>query len=123
MPSFKVTAVGLSSARLDVQRSGPEDPEHFAVWLDLEVEATEDFRVFGPEVFSLCVCTPKWLAEKTATGPLWGHTFLVVKRWDFKEIESTTRRLCEDLRVRGWPAAIAELSRYMRAHTLDPPAP
>jgi hypothetical protein len=120
MSGISVSFLGVTSSRFDVRTGPPENPEAFAEWVDLDVEATDGFRVFGGEVFSFCVCTPSWLARKTtAASPIWGHKLLVVERWDIEEIETAARQLCEGLRVSDWATAITELSRYMKVDTID----
>jgi hypothetical protein len=112
--------VSLSIPKFDVGRYSPPDSQIFAEWIDLEIEASDNGRVYGGESFGVNVCSLRWMAQRVIeAGTAWGRGQLVVARWDINLIRAQIESLCEESAAADWNGVVARLSRYLIVDTID----
>ncbi|RIJ70498.1 hypothetical protein D1871_18760 [Nakamurella silvestris] len=65
----------------------------------------------GEETFDLTVCTPAWLADRAADGPLLGRHLLVVPSINLDQVKSFLNAQVARLEEADWQQLAAKLSR------------
>lgn len=120
MANIHPMVLSLSSTRFDVNAGQPPGGEHFCVWLDIELEASEGGRQYGGEVFGVFVCTPSGLAARLRAEPaIWGHKYLFVSQWSPDLVRDAVQRLCDGVAGDDWNEVVARLSRFLYVDTVD----
>ena len=67
----------------------------------------------GYDSFGFLVCTPNWLADQLAEkGPLLGHGYLFLPRYDYVILRETIDALCRRTEGLDWDAIGEKLNRY-----------
>ncbi|WP_371321262.1 Imm8 family immunity protein [Achromobacter seleniivolatilans] len=98
----------ISSDEVDVRDYSANLPDAFCITLRLRI-GVED--AIGADNFEVCVCNFKWL-ESHAHTPFSGAGFLIVRDYDFEEIELTVLELISKCGGTDWNSIGNKLSRY-----------
>ncbi|HDS1091113.1 TPA: Imm8 family immunity protein [Stenotrophomonas maltophilia] len=69
--------------------------------------------VSGGDDFDLNICTAGWLSRNSPSA-LWGRGILVVREFEFSEIESVISSYVDSCEAENWAGIVAKLSRVMR---------
>jgi Immunity protein 8 len=94
----------------DIEVSQPPDPADFEILVQamIGLEGEE-----GADTFDFVVCTPNRLIRRVAAeGPLSGHSYLFVEKYDYDVIRREIARYCATAMGPSWPQVAAVLSRY-----------
>lgn len=119
-PKLRPHVESISSTRFDTDEGSPSNPLDFCEWIDLEIGATQDGRVYGGEAFAVRVCTPGWLTAQLALQPgIWGRSLLIVDRWDNAVVRSRVQELCDAVDATDWASVVNALARYLIVDTID----
>lgn len=96
----------------DIERSQPTDPTDFEILVQalIGVEGQP-----AADTFDFIVCTPNRLAKRIASkGPISGHTYLFMARYDYAEVRKAVAGFCEKAVGQSWLEIVTFLSRYGR---------
>lgn len=95
---------------LDMQSSGPEDPESFCILVQAMIGPKEEP---GEESFDFIVCTPKWLAQSVSENQfVFGRHYLIIDYYDYSVILSAINSICQTSSGSSWKQVAEHLSRY-----------
>lgn len=111
--AMRANLKSLGSIELPVplENYRPEDPENFAVTVDLEIGA--DSGEPGADLFQLLVCSPDWLKQQCGTSdPVWGRHILVLERFDFNKLTDAIQRLLPRMDGANWLELAGKISQY-----------
>ena len=93
----------ISSTKFDVESGQCANRDIFAEWIDLSIEATDGVREYGGDGFAATVCSLGWITRHVVdAGAYWGHSRLIVSRWDVAVIRKAVEDLCELSAARDW---------------------
>jgi hypothetical protein len=96
----------------DLATFRPDDPDTVGLLVQLLIGPDGGS---GEESFDVIVCTPNWLAQRTADGvPIIGRHHLVVHRYDWPIIERFLRHHVSAIEGGTWSEVAARLSRLGR---------
>lgn len=95
----------------------PEDPDKFGFNLQIFVGSTGDA---ASDSFDVTVCTPSWLSENWDWGIheddrsdlRLGRDLILMKRWDFQQLEAAIRKVC-DVEANTWGDVANRIGRTL----------
>ncbi len=95
----------------DLRSFVPSDPERFVVLIQAMVGPVGDESF---ESFDLLVCSPGWLRQQAAKGPVIGLHHLIVDRFDYEAIATTIKAYCDGCIGASWNEVATKLNRLGR---------
>lgn len=88
----------------------PADASTFSILIQAMIGPLEGE---GEESFSFVLCTPGSLAKELSTdGYRWGHSLLIVPRYEFHSLLSAVQRVCHRVEEPTWQDIANALSYY-----------
>lgn len=94
----------------DLESYRPTDASSFSILIQAMIGPSGGA---GEESFSFVLCTPEYVATELADGGYrWGHSVLLVPRYNYRVLLDAVQRVCHGVEGETWHDIATKLGHY-----------
>lgn len=106
---IKLALKSINLYDCDFDKYTPEIEDNFQRWIDLDVGVEGRAE---SSIFSLRVCSPKWIAHNCSQTKFFWINALVMEKFDHRIIRSEVDKILEYCSKDTWDSSLADLLKF-----------